>query len=152
MTTWAILAAERRAAFSANANRANSADRSKPSWSAPPTGTIGNNGTGMETLGGSMPAPAAEANGAIGTNGTGKVAIAAELGRAVRPGLPDPVDILERAAILEFCEGLSRAEADARALAEVGLSRAALTLLAEREDQSEARALTLQLQYKSLEA
>jgi hypothetical protein len=32
-----------------------------------------------------------------------------------------PHDVLERAAILEFCEGLPRREADALALAEFGL-------------------------------
>jgi hypothetical protein len=36
-------------------------------------------------------------------------------------GTACPHDILERAAILEFCEGLPRREADALALAEFGL-------------------------------
>ena len=36
-----------------------------------------------------------------------------------RPRL-DPTAVLERAAFLEFCEGLLRSEADARALAEAG--------------------------------
>jgi hypothetical protein len=34
--------------------------------------------------------------------------------------LLDPADVLERAAILEFCEGLPRQQADARALSEAG--------------------------------
>jgi hypothetical protein len=37
-----------------------------------------------------------------------------------RPGVPSAADALERAAILEFCEGLPRQEADARALSEAG--------------------------------
>jgi len=34
----------------------------------------------------------------------------------------DPDDVLERAAILEFCHGLPREAADAQALAEAGFS------------------------------
>ena len=38
-----------------------------------------------------------------------------------RPRVACPCDVLERAAILEFCSGLPRKEADALALAEFGL-------------------------------
>lgn len=42
----------------------------------------------------------------------------------IRPQtVPSVVDVLERAAILEFVEGLSRAEADRLALAEHGCTR-----------------------------
>ena len=40
--------------------------------------------------------------------------------RLVPRGSACPHDVLERAAILEFCEGLPREEADALALAEFG--------------------------------
>jgi hypothetical protein len=47
-----------------------------------------------------------------------------------------PRDVLERAAILEFCEGLARKEADVQALAEFGCTswEASLLLRAEAAD------------------
>lgn len=36
------------------------------------------------------------------------------------PHVPDAEDVIERAAFLEFCEGLDRSTADAMALAEFG--------------------------------
>lgn len=50
-----------------------------------------------------------------------KAAIVAELRRQARAHL-DPADVFERAAFLEFCEGLPRVEADARALGEAGFA------------------------------
>lgn len=47
---------------------------------------------------------------------------------------PCPHDVVERAAILEFCEGLPRAEADALALAETGFSTWDALFSAQRED------------------
>jgi hypothetical protein len=49
---------------------------------------------------------------------SGSIATPTEHGRT----LPDPVDVIERAAVLEFGGGLSRWEADAISLTEYGLS------------------------------
>ena len=56
----------------------------------------------------------------------------------------DPMDVLERAAVLEFCEGLPRKRADAQALAEAGFASwegLALALRTKRQETASFRGL-----------
>lgn len=54
-----------------------------------------------------------------------------------RTGVPSAADVLERAAILEFCEGLNRDTADATALGEHGFESWQSLALALAQDADE---------------